>query len=298
VKKFITAFFFVLVFIQSGKATGDSTHILTYNDTLFVQSDSIIGSYFIHKVEPRQTLFSLARFYKLKQADLAEFNPALQVRLPQIGDELRIPISRKFVRVSTPPTKRESYTPVIYRVLAGEGIYTIARKNFNLDPATIIKLNKLEGNTIYPNQLLILGWVPISAFTSDKASIAQKTNNQLVADKIRKKEVASITNDNNKARFEESDKKFFKRNERGVGFWHRELKDSKGMYVLNDSAVPGSIISITNPMYNNTVYAKVVGPIPANVYPPDVMIIVSPEVAQKLGVRDERFFAQINYYSR
>lgn len=297
-KGIIWILFFGLGSVQMSFATGDSTHLLTFRDTIFIQNAPDIGSYFVHTIAPKQTLYSLLKFYRISQADLAEFNPPLQVRLPQIGDELRIPISKKLIRTTEPPSRRESYSPVIYRVIPGEGMYTIARKYFNLDPATIIRLNKLEGSTIYPDQLLILGWIPLSDFNSTKGNIKQQKNSVKVAESERQKENEVKTEINNKATFEASETKYFKKTERGVAFWHRDLKNSTGMYVLSNDAVPGSVISISNPMYNNTVYAKVVGSIPANTYSPDVMLIVSPEVAQKLGARDERFYAQISYYGK
>ncbi|MBL0118284.1 MAG: hypothetical protein IPP89_04710 [Saprospiraceae bacterium] len=67
------------------------------------------------------------------------------------------------------------------------------------------------------------------------------------------------------------------------------------MYVLHKSAAVGSIISITNPMFNTTIYAKVAGTIPANTYPDDIKVIVSPEVAAKLGAKDAKFFTRISY---
>jgi peptidoglycan endopeptidase LytF len=67
------------------------------------------------------------------------------------------------------------------------------------------------------------------------------------------------------------------------------------LYVLHKSAAVGSIISITNPMFNTTIYAKVAGTIPANTYPDDIKVIVSPEVAAKLGAKDAKFFTRISY---
>jgi len=48
-------------------------------------------------------------------------------------------------------------------------------------------------------------------------------------------------------------------------------------------------------MFGTTVYAKVAGSISANAYPDEVMIVVSPEIADKLRARDARFFAKISY---
>ena len=48
-------------------------------------------------------------------------------------------------------------------------------------------------------------------------------------------------------------------------------------------------------MKGATVYAKVIGRIPNNVYGKEVIVIVAPSVAKTLGAIDERFFVKIKY---
>lgn len=278
-------------------ATGDSLHILKPTDTIMIQQDSVFGTFFYHKVSPKQTLYSLTRFYKIGRDQLAEINPILKLRLLQTDELLKIPLSNKLIRTSEPPKKRDTYTPIYYQVKPGEGLYRIAKSYFNLKLEDLLRLNN-NISEIHPGQLLLMGWLPLNAFADKKAESIIKASAAEAVDKAEKEEEKRNNESVNKEKFSSTNTKYDKQSAQGVAFWHKELKSSKGLYVLHRNALPGSIVSITNPMYNNTVYAKVVGKIPANSYPADVMIIVSPEVANRLGAKDSRFFARISYFSK
>jgi hypothetical protein len=48
-------------------------------------------------------------------------------------------------------------------------------------------------------------------------------------------------------------------------------------------------------MFDTSVFAKVVGNIPPNYFPPGIRVVVSPGVAHLLGVIDSRFYVKIKY---
>ena len=331
---------FTLVGLTQARATGDSVTVLSYLDTIFIQNDSIFGKYFMHRVAPKQTLYSLCRFYGLKTTQLQELNPALKVRMIQVDELLKVPISAKLIRVTELPKNRASFTPVFYEVKPSEGLLNISRNYFGIKPEKLMKLNGMTSPELKLGQLLLLGWVPLDIFSkkvetpaiivADKNVSASKANptstktppnisstkapitetspksteknkaiikatiTEAVA-KVEKEEAKTNTPASNKEKFEESSTVLKRNSEQGAAFWHKELKGSKGLYVLHKSAAVGSIISITNPMFNTTIYAKVAGTIPANTYPDDIKVIVSPEVAAKLGAKDAKFFTRISY---
>ena len=332
---------FTLVGLTQARATGDSVTVLSYLDTIFIQIDSIFGKYFMHRVAPKQTLYSLCRFYGLKTTQLQELNPALKVRMIQVDELLKVPISAKLIRVTELPKNRASFTPVFYEVKPSEGLLNISRNYFGIKPEKLMKLNGMTSPELKLGQLLLLGWVPLDIFSKkveapivskpvDKTVPANKSNPSSINNtvnsapakspivetspkstekdkaiikttiteavaKVEKEEAKTNTPASNKEKFEEASTVLKRNNEQGAAFWHKELKGSKGLYVLHKSAAVGSIISITNPMFNTTIYAKVAGTIPANTYPDDIKVIVSPEVAAKLGAKDAKFFTRISY---
>jgi hypothetical protein len=80
----------------------------------------------------------------------------------------------------------------------------------------------------------------------------------------------------------------------GVCFWHRDSNEKGNLYALHNSAALGTVMAVTNPMSNRTVYAKVIGRIPAG-HDRNIELILSPEAARRLGARDPRFFVKIKY---
>ena len=86
------------------------------------------------------------------------------------------------------------------------------------------------------------------------------------------------------------------RNMQGVAVWQKNSQEESDLYVLHREAPTNSIIAITNPMGNRTVYAKVVGKIPDTAYSSSVAVVVSPLTAKLLGAKDPRFFVLIKYH--
>ncbi len=311
-------------------ATGDSLSVLTKNDTIFIQRDSLGMVFFNHRVMPKQTMYSLCRFYGLKQSQLMELNPVLKVRGIQIDELIRVPISARLIRVEAEPKKKENFAPVIYQVNPGDGLYRVSRNYFGIKPEKLMQINGMPDQELKLGQLLLLGWIPLDVFnkapekpvavsspsktavdisgkkiepvnpvksapaqtsTAKEREIAKEAVREAVEKSVR--EESKATPASNKEKFDAFEGT--KINEQGLAFWHKELKGSNGLFVLHRTAPKGSVIKITNPMFNSSVYAKVVGTVSSNNYPDDVMIVVSPEVASKLGARDARFFAKIQY---
>jgi rare lipoprotein A (peptidoglycan hydrolase) len=69
------------------------------------------------------------------------------------------------------------------------------------------------------------------------------------------------------------------------------------LYALHRDAAIGTIISVTNPMSNRTVYAKVIARVPDG-YERNVEVILSPEAARKIGALDPKFFVKVKYFKK
>ncbi len=85
-------------------------------------------------------------------------------------------------------------------------------------------------------------------------------------------------------------------NETGVASWIEDEGISSGKYyALHPSAPIGTIIKVINRMNERFVYVKVVGKLPATGDNEGLMIKISKSGADKLGVMDARFQAQLIY---
>ena len=105
---------FVIIFLISS-STFSQTDNLTKSDKI----ETIAGKkYYIHRVQKKQTVYSICRLYSVSEKELASSNPELFDGLKE-GQELKIPVS-----VDTPKSKDYIY----HTVEAKQTAYFIAHK--------------------------------------------------------------------------------------------------------------------------------------------------------------------------
>ena len=85
-------------------------------------------------------------------------------------------------------------------------------------------------------------------------------------------------------------------NMRGIALWDKNAPDDNNLFVLHHKAKLNSMIELRNPVNDRSVFARVVGNIPSNVYPADVKVIMSPGVAKQLIILDKRALVEMIYF--
>jgi LysM repeat protein len=124
--------------------------------------------YIIHKLEPKETLYTLGKRYHVSVAEIQEVNPQEKdgYKIDQIGRVLLIPYKEEEFISSTKTNAQQSKAKQ-HEVEAGETIYSISRK-YNVSQEDIMKWNDLESNILDIGQKL---WVSNpSRFPSDAKS--------------------------------------------------------------------------------------------------------------------------------
>lgn len=264
-------------------ATGDSTRFLLPHDSVFILIGEFPEKIIEHHLSSKQTYYSLARHYGLELAELDYFNPGLKPENLKPGDVIRIPIPNASIRRYTKKGfVRWKYAPIYYKVKPGDTMFKIAKEHFKMPVDTLKKRNKYWKEDVAVGQILQVGWLPTKGVPDSlqklKGHPLWKGSEQLES----------------KFTSETTGKK--KITEKGVTVWPKsQPSESNESFILHNHAKIGSIIAVTNPMTNRTVYAKCIGRIPEKVYPGSVKAVISTPIATLLGVRDERFFSYINY---
>ncbi|AYL96518.1 DPBB and LysM peptidoglycan-binding domain-containing protein [Mucilaginibacter celer] len=172
-----------------------------------------------------------------------------------------------------------------YKVSAGETLFSIA-KRFNTSVDDIKALNKLNSDTLAPNQVInVRTGMPPEDTSKQPVMQRDSTNVAMPQDS---------TADHGKAnRFG-----LYEKVEKGVATWMDDAGlDPKKELVLHRTAPIGTIIKITNPMNNHTTFAKVVGRFTDNETNKNVLIIMTKNTADALGALDKRFQVNISYGS-
>ncbi|WP_162556042.1 LysM peptidoglycan-binding domain-containing protein [Reichenbachiella versicolor] len=121
------------------------------SDSLRIAKDH--GSKFvIHRVEPKETLYSISRRYSVAIDDIYKHNPEIEEGL-QMYTELKIPL--KVSKNKKSAKQQNSNTNQYHIVETGETLYSISRKN-NLSLDELKLLNNLTNNSIKLGDTLLL----------------------------------------------------------------------------------------------------------------------------------------------
>lgn len=273
--------FSLFLFVLCGSLSAQEEHpspLLSSRDSILLTVEG--GKKYIHHpIKPKQTLFSISRYYNIGLEELFELNPAFRNDPTlRVGAKVKIPIPNKAIkRYKSSTFKASENTSIYYVVQQGDNLYQISKRYFEMPVDSVAKRNRIKNNSIKPGQRLQMGWMGIEGFHPDWRPARPVTESDVM-----------------KTQYTESKKGKKEISAQGVCFWPKDSKEKGSLYALHRDANIGSIISVNNPMGNRTVYAKVIGRIPEG-YERNIEIVLSPEAARKLGARDPRFFVKTKY---
>lgn len=336
-------------------------------DTIFIQLDESNNKFAVHKVEKKQTLFSLANAYGIDLYDVYDNNPILKSRILMADDQLRMPITdRHIILDASLLDNTKKYRPVIYIAKAKDNLYKVARQYFNMSFDQLMARNHLSTPNLKVNQKLVIGWfdntkdteaisdTKPSTLKSEQAKLEEKfttanpapfTEEYKAIDLVTSEWVKKYGKEENnpdhlidlnksipeiKMVERKSDKtatavkpveitktpekitrgsadnpnvmlekpRVLKRKmitQNGVAKWVKTENTNGDLYCLHPTAPINSVVEITNPMTHRKIYAKVLSNMPAKLYGDDINVVVSPGVANLLGVIDSRFYVKLRY---
>lgn len=229
-----------------------------------------------YRLKPKNTLYSISKYFNVQTGEILKYNPQLTQKLPQLGDILQIPI--KINSLDDQAISDQSQLPVFYTVKKGETLYTISKIYFNTPLSEFTQRAGLESVNLTPDQKLFLGYLNLSPMNDDE---------NIVKDTIT--EDSKVTD-----RFMQAYGHLDIKSEKGIAFWRSRNATGK-TFALHREAKVGSALEITNPMFDTKIYAKVVGRLPKGAYTDDIMVVLSPKAAKALGALDPKFFVKVRY---
>ena len=275
--------FFLLPFICLHIKAGDQVEYLSAKDTIFIKLGDYQEKIFEHTMKPKQTLYSLAKFYGLTVSELYSYNPILNEENVAVGQKIKIPIPNKaiirFKNVDFDPSK---HVPVCYIVKRRDNLFRISKVLFRMPVDTIMARNNLSNFDISIDQVLLIGWMNIEGI-SEKHRI------------FRGYPPGWKQNQNLRLAYRRASQVKKERYQSGVAYWQKDSQDNSDFFALHRYAPINSIVAVKNPMSRYTVYAKVIGRIPDTVYGRDVAVVLSPKAAKMIGAKDARFFVKVRY---
>lgn len=256
----------------------------------------------LHKVEAKESYYSLGRKYKVVPQTIMDFNkgktlqPAEIIKIPTLLTFSEKPVSFFFDLDS----KGKETT---HKVLAKETLYGIASK-YNMRVDDLKLLNGITTSNLTIGQTLK---VLVSDEVGSKNKIETNKEGKTVIienkpePKPAEKEVSKIkyldsTDSQNVLEIPKNRYGITEMNDKGLAVWiNDDNLDASKSYALHRTAPVGTIVKITNPMSGRSVFAKVVGRFTENQATKDVIIVLTKATADAIGALDKRFLVHITF---
>ena len=208
-----------------------------------------------------------------------EQNPGYQTDpILRIGDFVRIPTPN----IAIKRYKREGFVnsknaPLCYVVQPGDNLYQICKRNFDMPVDSVKARNSLKSNSIVPGQVIHVGWIGTEGFDLSWRKDRQPSSNTAL-----------------QQRYAELKAKYTEVSSQGICSWNKDNSEVGDLYALHREAAIGTVISVTNPVTKQTVYAKVIGRIPSN-YARNAEVVLSPAAAKQIGAKSGELMTRVKF---
>ncbi|HXI01258.1 MAG TPA: LysM peptidoglycan-binding domain-containing protein [Sphingobacteriaceae bacterium] len=254
----------------------------------------------IHKIDPRDTYYSISRRYRVNPGTIMEFNinkalhPGEQVKVPTTlefiqSQKVTVTTARPATYSQLAPVKTQ--TIIDYKVGPKETLFSISQR-FNTSVDDIKMLNRLTSDALVVGRIIkVRQGSPPPAAPPVQPVVA------LVIPQVPDtSSIDSSANNTNRSKNPATKYGLREITEKGVAASIIDAGlDNTRMLALHRTAPVGTIIKITNPMTGKTTFAKVVGKITDNDASRDAIVLVNKATADLIGALDRRFQVTLVY---
>lgn len=261
-------------------------------------------TYKIHTVASGETIYGLARTYKTSAKDIMAANGNLTTL--KTGQKIKIPVAsgssttsvkqKELTKTVSTPSPSVQEIPVFHIVEQGETLSGIARK-YNTTVEQLQQINELNDASISVGRKLFLSRGAKAKFEADQDAAELKKSQDMNPIKINT--LPKKTSDSaGTGETEIPENSILHKKESGEAAWVNDADLNPNKYfALHRTAPTGTIMKVTNRMNNKFVFVKIIGKLPDTGDNQKLIIKLSQAAAQKLGVLDARFQADISYTS-
>lgn len=152
-----TTFSLILICLTFLTADAQENSTLEYIEAITVEVDRHNQVFYKHSLKPKETAYSLARYFDIPVADLLLLNRIKSDDVLPIGTEIVIPIKKSLIRTPLAP-QSDNWVPVLYTVAKQETPFKIANSYFPQPIQNLIKRNDINTFSLKVGRNLIVGW--------------------------------------------------------------------------------------------------------------------------------------------
>lgn len=239
-----------------------------------------------HTITNNQTIFSLSRMYHIALADIANVNNTLYKKGFSNGDVVYIPVTK--VNYLEAPVAGSSQ-PLYYKVTNNETLIILSRR-MNVRQSMLQTWNDLPTPNIRNGQELILGWVKYTPQSNTSDVLRNKTikDEALQQDLAPAEPVPEFQSLYQSGTAEEQQENGL------VVFYAANSALKPGVYyAFHNTLAKGTIVKVSNPLNNKSVYARIIGAIPNLEQYQKAVLVLSDNAVSELQAQSSQFFCNI-----
>jgi LysM repeat protein len=262
------------------------------------------GSVAIHKVQPKETLFSIARLYNISVDDLKAWN-YLTDNAISVGQDLRIKKSGSAListkQNETKQSEIKTSAKGTHTVAAGETLFSISRQ-YNVTVDQIKAWNNISDSGVKVGQVLTVAPsiqsnnAATTTTIQPRESKTNETKQTQTTPSLPNREPVNISMTEPSIKISESVAGTDEIKEGGLAELIEGTEGNRKYLALHRTAKPGTIMKVRNELNNREVFVRIVGQLPNTGINDKLVIKLSKSAYDRLGAIDPKFRVEVTYY--
>lgn len=246
----------------------------------------------IHKVAPKETLFSISKLYDVSVEDIKAWNNLKDNSLSN-GQSL---IIKKKSTVSSETTKLPETKSLksVHTVAPKESMYSIARL-YGITVQQLKEWNGIDGSELKIGQTLFVAQ-PMTNKAEVKTDQNRVTEIKEPTDPVKQEVKPTQTQKETTITISEKVIGSDEVKEGGLAELIEGTEGNRKYLALHRTAKVGTILKVRNELNNREVFVRVAGPLPNTGVNTNVVIKISKSAYDRLGAIDQRFRVEVTYY--
>ncbi|MEI9920742.1 MAG: LysM peptidoglycan-binding domain-containing protein [Bacteroidota bacterium] len=250
----------------------------------------------LHKVQPKETLFSISRMYSVSVDDIKAWNN-LKDNALSVGQEILIKKSGGTTTSTVSAVQEEK--KMTHTVAAGETLYSIARA-YSVSVDQLKQWNNLQTNDVKLSQTLFIAQPMFAPQTTTSTTTTQPAattttttppaSTQTVTTPVQTASAGSPV------KISESVLGTDEIHELGLAELIEGSEGNRKYLAFHRTAKPGSILKVRNELNNREVFVRVAGQLPNTGANDKLVIKISKSAFDRLGGVDQKFRVEVTYY--
>jgi LysM repeat protein len=260
-----------------------------------------------HKVAAKETWYSLSRIFNLTPKEIAGYNKSAIDKPLEVGQEIKVPLTKSNFTQNDSKTGGEALVPVYHIVQEKEWMYRISVNHNKVPIEKIEKWNSITRDQAKAGMKLIVGYLKVKDgnMAKNEGSENDATSQKQEPTVAETKPAAPATNPTSATNTNSSGgsgyfQSQYDGNGKNLSAISGIFKSTSGWsdgkyYALMNNVTVGTIVKVSFPQTNKSIYAKVLGELPDMKESSGLSLRISDAAARELGAVANKFSVDVMY---